>query len=728
MFKKNIVLILFLSLSLTACSSSRGDLHTDAPVKITETEQGKDKPVEEYKGDDSEVSHSNEVKKFDDLDELKDFLSKDVSGSNGLSRGAILGGRMDYAEATTLSMNSESAQPKSISSDYSKTNTQVKNVDEADIVKTDGEYIYTLSKKSLFIVKAYEAKDSKIVSEIKFKSQPSNIYINGDKLVIHGTDYSTFRQYGRFTFLKVFDISDKKTPKQIRDLSFEGNYFDSRMIGDYVYFVTSKRNYRYRDGGILPMMARGEKIVNNCSGGGDCVFPNVYYFDIPYSSYNFTSISAVNIEDDEEAVNSEIYVFSNNQEMYVSLDNIYITYTEHLNQYEVKQELTNEIIYPQLSDKDKTMVNEINLVEDFILNKQEKLNKVSNIVSMHMASLDVQERDELKKEIENKIKQRLEELLDELEKTIIHKIAINDGELKYEVSGEVKGYVLNQFSMDEDDGYFRIATTKNREWSQYLDEDEKESYSNLYILDKNLKVVGSMEEIARGEKIYSVRFMQNRAYMVTFEQIDPLFVIDLADPKNPSILGKLKVPGYSNYLHPYDENILIGLGKDTFVNSYGDMRVKGVKLSMFDVSDVENLKEIDTYVVSKEWSNSIALHDHKAFLFSKDKNLLVIPINVNSEELNSFNDDIEVSPPMSKRFNGVLVFDVNKDGFALRGEINHDEYSPYSNVGFIERSLYIEDMLYTFSDQKMKINKLEDLSFVKDINFLDKECDFEIIN
>ena len=126
-----------------------------------------------------------------------------------------------------------------------------------------------------------------------------------------------------------------------------------------------------------------------------------------------------------------------------------------------------------------------------------------------------------------------------------------------------------------------------------------------------MKVVGKVEKLAEGEKIYSVRFMQNRAYLVTFKQIDPLFVIDLEDPTNPKVLGELKIPGFSNYLHPYDETTLIGLGKDS-----GNWNA-GLKLSLFDVSDVKNPKEIDNYVFENGRGDSIALNDHKAFLFSK---------------------------------------------------------------------------------------------------------------
>ena len=306
--------------------------------------------------------------------------------------------------------------------------------------------------------------------------------------------------------------------------------------------------------------------------------------------------------------------------------------------------------------------------------------------------------------------------------------------LEYKTNGEVTGKVLNQFSMDENNGYFRIATTKNRTWSRY-DRENRKSYNNLYVLDENLKQVGSLENLAEDEKIYSVRFMQNRAYMVTYKQIDPLFVIDLSNPKNPTVLGKLKIPGYSDYLHPYDDTTLIGLGKDTGESEWGGSSVKGLKLSLFDVADVKNPKEIDTYIMGDSGSDSIALRDHKAFLFSKEKNLLSIPVSIREQAG-------EKNWQRKLVFSGVAVFNINKKGFKLKGKIDHSDggisspsdywhgYSYYDNT--VKRSLYIDDVLYTFSNKYIKVNNINDLEIINKIELKkDKkqaDDDFEIIN
>jgi len=189
-------------------------------------------------------------------------------------------------------------------------------------------------------------------------------------------------------------------------------------------------------------------------------------------------------------------------------------------------------------------------------------------------------------------------------------------------------------------------------------------------------------------------------------------VIDLENPRKPTVLGKLKIPGFSTYLHPYDETTLIGLGRDTDENG---RITSGVKLSLFDVADVNNPRELDKYVFEDRNSNSAALDDHKAFLFSKRKNLLVVPIN--SEEVIFDIVESEEALPKTmmrnyKRFNGAAVFSIDKYRFNLRGKIEHG----HNHNLDVKRSLYIEEMLYTFSERYLKMNKLDNL---EEINVLD---------
>ena len=690
------------------------------------------------------------MKKFSDHNELKEFLEEgatDFSGMYGAYNSVLLNGS---ARQETISEEASSGVPvpdgKGGGDDYSTTNVQVAGVDEGDIVKTDGEYIYAISGNEVVIAKAYPADGSEITARIKVDSTSvSGIYLSGNKLAVYGQNYDIYkmkdyenlplkRRNEQFTFFKVYDISDRSNPREERSVDFEGGYTNSRMIGNYIYFVTS--NYSYYpyyddDESPIPIILENGEIV---SGGEERAFPNIYYFDIPYYSYNFMTVSAVNIADSSQEINNEIYLLDSSQNnMFVSKDNIYITFVKRISEEELMIDIVKEVILPKLSEKNRKRIEEIEKAENYILSPQEKIAKIMIIMEGFNKSLTEEEQKEIEKELEEKAKQKYEDISKELEKTIIHKIGIDGGALKYKTAGEVPGVILNQFSMDEDKGYFRIATTKNRSWSSFGDWEERESYSNLFVLDEKMKIVGRVEKLAEGERIYSVRFMQNRAYLVTFKQVDPLFVIDLSSPTNPKVLGELKIPGYSSYLHPYDETTLIGLGKDS-----GDWDAK-LKLSLFDVSSVGDPKEIGTYVLEGERSDSIALYDHKAFLFSKDKNLLVIPASYEKSEI--FADDpaskdfvlsdgvtgIEgiIMPSPSKYFRGAAVFYIDESGFKLQGTIDHsdgsDDYGRYGGLNSVKRSLFIKEILYTLSDKYLKMNKLDGLEDVSSLTLSDAE-------
>ena len=289
--------------------------------------------------------------------------------------------------------------------------------------------------------------------------------------------------------------------------------------------------------------------------------------------------------------------------------------------------------------------------------------------------------------------------------TKIHRINIDEGEINYEATGEVPGYVLNQFSMDEFNGYFRVATTTGEVWSW----GENAARNHVYILDEELDTVGMLEDLAPGEKIYSARFMGNRCYLVTFKKIDPLFVIDLTNPTSPQVLGELKITGYSDYLHPYDENHIIGIGKET--TDQGTFAwYQGVKISLFDVTDVSDPKEIAKYEIGDRGTDSPILHDHKAFLFDKNRNLLVIPVREAQVNPADYPGEIPDWAHGEIVWDGAYVFHISlEQGLEVRGKITHTTSS-------IQRSLYIDDVLYTISDQKIKMNSLTDLTEIGEIN------------
>lgn len=310
------------------------------------------------------------------------------------------------------------------------------------------------------------------------------------------------------------------------------------------------------------------------------------------------------------------------------------------------------------------------------------------------------------------------------ESTEIHRIRINGLEIEYEASGEVPGRVLNQFSMDEYQGYFRIATTTGYV-ARLL--SEATSANHVYVLDsKTLEIGGRLENLASGEEIYSARFMGTRCYLVTFKKVDPLFTIDLSNPTEPRVLGKLKIPGYSGYLHPYDENYLIGIGKETVEAEEGDFAwYQGLKISLFDVSNVTSPKEVGKIIVGDRGTDSPALWDHHALLFDKKRNLLVIPVLEAKIFREKYSDSIPPNAYGEYVFQGAYVFRVSpEEGITLRGRITHLEDQEeldksgyyFSSKYTVTRSLYVGDVIFTVSSGKIKANSLADLSEISEVD------------
>ena len=255
--------------------------------------------------------------------------------------------------------------------------------------------------------------------------------------------------------------------------------------------------------------------------------------------------------------------------------------------------------------------------------------------------------------------------------TKITKFNINGMKIGYAGSGKVEGALLNQFSMDEYQGFLRVAAT------------QREKGNGVYILDGSLNVVGSVEGLAKGETIYSVRFIGETGYVVTFRNMDPLFVFDLSDPKSPKLTGELTIPGFSNYLQPVGENMILGIGADTY-NIYRKdrdgkdvvigTRQGGIKLSLFDVSDLGKPKEISKYVLGDSGSYTEAFYNHKAVMLDNGKNLVAFDASICSEK-------------GSNAAQALVLIDYGDNKLTLKGTLEavqaeyYGRYTPYAKRG-----------------------------------------------
>jgi len=678
-----------------------------------------------------------DIKKFSSQQELNAFIKYSAeSGEYYAYRGVFEGFAAEDTDA--LSVQAPGAEKSFATTggdegagaeDFSTTNIQVEGVDEADIVKNDGKYIYVISGKKVVIIDAYPAENAEILSEIEFDEQPSEIFINGDKLVVFTQEYDhgAYRDYyygsSTKTNVLVYDLSDREVPVLEWEISADGNYFDSRMIGDYVYVIVNEPIYYY----TCPVY-RGEEVDLKCIAHDikvpettvndkkiDETFPDIYYWDIYDYSYRFTTILAVNVRD--EKINKRLFVMGTSQDMFVSLENIYLTRTKWMSQRELQERVYDEVVIPSMPGEKQDEIKEIeDSGKSFYVKRYERALAVKN----YLADNNDSETGELQDKINKKTRDLQKEFEKNQEQTVINKIAIKDGTIVPTASGSVPGTVLNQFSMDEYKDNFRIATTTRR--TGWFGDSSR---NNVYVLDEDMEITGKLEDLAPGESIYSARFMGERCYLVTFRKIDPLFVIDLSDPKNPEVLGKLKIPGYSDYLHPYDENHLIGIGKETVESKVGDFSwYQGVKISLFDVSDVSKPKEIAKYEIGDRGTDSYALSDHKAFLFSKSKDLLVIPILLAEIDEEKYPGGVSPSQHGDYVWQGAYVFKLTvDDGFELKGRVTHSDAYEFIKSGWyyhdsptsVKRSLYMDDVLYTISNKKVKMNDLDDLDEINEV-------------
>lgn len=609
------------------------------------------------------------------------------SRSYGWFRGGILES-MDSSGVPTAAPAAAGSGESQKASDYSSTNIQVEGVDEADIVKSDGEYLYIVSGKELVIVKAYPAGDAEVVSETGLDDfRPEEMFIHGDRVMLFGyiqveadpPEYLA-RQYQKMgemiypypyyktmTSVQIWDVSDRDDPEMERQVDFEGSYVTARKIGNHAYFVVNS----YPDYYAIQEGVSGEEIlpaVRDSRDGGElepaCGCDEVARL-LPSPAQSFITLVSISMDDPDADVETEVIVGSG-QTVYASLENIYIA--------EYQYQWGWGIPMPMMD------------------------------VAADIAPQEPKEA------------------------TIVHKFSMDEGNLDYEGNAEVPGRVLNQFSMDEHDGFFRIAMTEGRTTR----DGSSQTSNNIYIYDDDMDLVGSLEDLAPGESIYSARFIGDRAYLVTFLKVDPLFVIDLSDPSSPSVLGKLKIPGYSDYLHPYDEDHIIGIGKDSepAEEEQGDFAwYQGVKIALFDVSDVENPVELHKVVIGDRGTSSEALHDHKAFLFDREKELLVIPIL-----LAEFQSDPKDLPSWSRGdyvYQGAYVYSLNlDDGFDLKGRITHyDDEEVFEKSGYyyfgdsytVKRSGYLDDVLYTLSTNRLKLSDLGTLDELATLDFGEPE-------
>ncbi|MEH6988631.1 beta-propeller domain-containing protein [Cytobacillus firmus] len=558
-----------------------------------------------------------------------------------------------------MAVSEESSSAKSSAdsagTDFSGTNVQVTGIDETDLIKTDGTHIYKISENKVQIIKAVPADKMELESQLTFNGDfsPYQLFIEGSQLIVLGHSY-------------------KDIPGSIGKESSEKKIAPAfQSVKTIVYNVENKQKPKQ----IREADIEGSLLASRLMDG------KVYLITSYHPEYWI-------LERNENADLRPRYydTAESKEQQIVDYNEIkYFPGSQNANYINIA------VLDLNAGRKPLAVTSYLGSGNEFYMSQNNLYLAATQYNNEIIADRQMPHSD-----------------------TSIFKFNIKDGKVEFQTSAEIKGTVLNQFSMDEYNGNFRVVTTKGEAW------DERTPSSNsLYILDKNLKQIGQLEDLAKGERIYSARFMNDRIYMVTFKETDPLFVIDGSNPEKPYVLGELKIPGFSNYLHPLDENHLIGFGHDTKITggkgagSQPVITTDGVKISLFDVSDTSNPVEKDTEIIGGRGTYSPLNYDHKALLVDKKKNLYGFPISIyQNKEGSQFESTFD--------FQGALVYKITvQNGIELKSEITHQTeeaiYEEWEDA--IERLIYIGDYIYSISPQKVDAYHTEGFQKAGELRF-----------
>ncbi len=668
-----------LVLSLSACRAEKDD--TDLTVENAE-------PI---------------LLPFEDCSDTQNYLAEIVLNQALSYRYSYYG--WGFAEDTEAGADDSAGGGESAPTDYTTTNNQEEGVDEIDLVKTDGQFIYVAQDRALHIVDSWPVEDAEKVSTVEIDGWAQGLFLNGDEVVVASQVYDNGFNGTQYTF---FDVTDRSNPVETRVIQIDGYQADARMIGSDMYFVlnhwlslpseawdimwdeslnlpevdwnlsgdeleTDMDNKREQARQILEPLVEemvadwdvAELLPQWKDSNGSNAFEPMYDCDDLYrpsnvSQYNMLSLFHVDIEDDNVDATG---LMSNGWTIYASQENLYVAQTSRWWWW-----------------------------------------------GWGPMSLD----------------------------THIHKFELNpDSEPEYAASGSVDGWIYDQFAMSEYDGHLRVASTSIDWWWGSIT-DEEEAGSNVTVMQDVgnglLREVGSITGIAPGEQIMACRMMGDKGYVVTFEQTDPLFTIDLTNPLDPQVIGELHIPGFSTYLHPMDGDHLLSIG----MAGLDDGTLTGMAVNIFDVTDFTDPQLKFQYELTNPddgWSWSEALWEHHAFTYHRD--VLTIPAyryNYTEHSDGSWEYDY---------FSGAVSFDIDAtDGIAMVGEVDHyplvqdsqclyslnydyyeedvcDDWAWYANV---RRNIYIEDNLFSISNYGIRVTDLNDpTNEIQDVLFYPAE-------
>lgn len=638
---------------------------------------------EEPKPDDDKDRAGLALRRFEGCDDLREYVT-DVTVETlvGYRYGY---GRWGWAEEDAGEGDGGGDSP----SDYTTTNVQEEGVDEPDMVKTDGEYLYVVQDDALYVVDSWPADQTSLASELALDGYPYSMFLYEDALVVFSYSYEDgWDGYYGGTRIDLIDVSDRAAPEIVRSIDVEGWFADARMVDGQVYAVLNSWtdipeeawSLAWDESLGLPVVEGGEteeELLAMAEAARTILRPHVEEI-----------VAGLDLEDMVPSWRDQL-----SGEVEAAAEPMYYC-TDLYRPGEISHLAVLDLVHIDLNAPLATApLSATGVMADgwvvYASTENLYVGQTSWWWWWGWDELDLT--------------------------TAIHKFELGQ-DADYVASGEVDGWLLDQFSMSEHEGYLRVATSDVDWW--WGTAEDAELGSRITVLEQDegsLTKVGEVSGLAPGEWIYASRMMGDKGYLVTFEQVDPLFTIDLSDPSDPRVVGELKLPGYSSYLHPMGEDHLLAVGMD----GEEDGTITGLAVNVFDVSDFANPALAHQFTLGADggesWAWSEALWDHHAFTFHNG--VLSIPIYTYSYE--------EVGGDyVYDWFSGLLVLAVDASaGITEIGRVDHADlveasdclyyydYEGYcEGYAWMRRGVYIEDWLYSISNYGVKVTELLDPS------------------
>lgn len=558
----------------------------------------------------------------------------------------------------------------------STTNVQVVGIDEPDMVKTDGTNLFVSNLSTGYrwfepmpvviddmvresdeayprpfestpthIIKAFPPKDLALASD--------TITESGDMLLVQDKKVLIVFSYPSIV---AYNVADSKKPVKIWNIGLKDDtsVVTARLLGDKVYLVTQTYLQSSRPCPITPMSQNGIEMVVPCAS---ILVPD----RVEPASHMYTA-SIIDSTTGNQTQHTTWVGEGSEMTVFMSTKNLYVASRSYNPQYRVLADLMIETLTPHLS---ATSIARARTIQTYDISEVGKMQEIEKLFQSELARFTADERLRIENEAANLFQDGLKKRIRDMYRTRIVRMPLDT--LTMVASAEVPGYLLNQFAMDEYEGNLRVAVTVDDRWGGL------ESANDVYVLNSNLAIVGSVIDLGLSERVYAVRFMGDKGYVVTFRQIDPFYVLDMSVPTNPKVTGELKIPGYSAYLEYLEDNLVLGVGREG----------NGVKLSVFDVRDASRPLEKAKYQLKDSWSEVES--NHHAFLRDSENKLFFIPGG-----------------------EGGYVFSYKDGALSLA--------KTFAGYG-IKRAVYIDNYFYVVSEDTIRVFDMETWSEVKDLSF-----------